>query len=521
MPRYLALDGDAPTVQLVAATLKGGTARLEAVVPWPDGGPITAENAESAGRRLRDLLKEQKIAPAPLLVCVGRDRVILKEIRHPAAAAHEEPALVAFQVRKELTEAAEEQVIDYVPLGAAAGGEKRAMTAVLRRDVLRTYRRFAEAAGLKLAGITPRPFASLAGVAQAVKAGEVPAADPADASIAVLTRGEKWGEFVIARNGQIIFARAITGPALTNDAMLLGEVRRNVAVHANQSPNQPIRAVYLAEPDSPHGLRERLQAALNVPVYAFEPLVGVAAPDGPRGAAAGCAGLLALRAATSELPINFQKPREPKPPRDPNRRVLILAGAGLAALVLGLGGYAYFKIHQKNQELARLYMNKSQTDRDITTLDPQLRKLKAIEDWQASEIVWLDELYELAYHMPEIDKMRVTQLTATTLDERGNTKNKHVAALSVRGLSGDDPRPLDKFMRELSSDAHYRVPPKTTKQARGLDRQRFAQEFSVKFDIEHRPPDRYAGLFTAAPPPKRPRGFEGMDFGGGMGGPQQ
>src|SRR5205814_2023627 len=134
--------------------------------------------------------------------------------------------------------------------------------------------------------------------------------------------------------------------ALATDAALLGEVRRNLAVYAGQNPGQPIAALYVAEAPGLTDLAGRLRDALSLPVYGFDPLTGAAdAPPGPRGAFAGAVGLLHLWAAgKGELPINFEKPREPKPPPDPSRKPLLAAAAVLVLLLAGVSAWGFSEL---------------------------------------------------------------------------------------------------------------------------------------------------------------------------------
>src|SRR5439155_25968725 len=107
--------------------------------------------AAALGRLLRERLKDAGIQAAPVLACIGRDRVILKEIRYPSVPPHEEPAVVQFQVSKELTDAADEVVMDYTPLPESGrSGEQQALAFVIRRELLTTYETLSRAAGLKL-----------------------------------------------------------------------------------------------------------------------------------------------------------------------------------------------------------------------------------------------------------------------------------------------------------------------------------------------------------------------------------
>src|SRR5207248_8068529 len=92
-----------------------------------------------------------------------RDRVILKDVRYPPVPPHEEPAVVQFQVSKELTDAADEVVLDYTRLSESGrNGEQQALAFVIRRELLTTYETLTRAAGLKLVALTPRPIGMLA-----------------------------------------------------------------------------------------------------------------------------------------------------------------------------------------------------------------------------------------------------------------------------------------------------------------------------------------------------------------------
>src|SRR5205807_4705038 len=151
--------------------------------------------------------------------------VILKEISYPSVPAHEEPAVVQFQVSKELSDAPDEVVIDYAPLAATGtSGEQRALAFVVRRELLTTYETLCRSAGLKLVALTPRPFGMLACWKQvAGTAAPASASGRADAPVALLSVGEAAAEFCIVQGDKLRLARALAaGTALP------GEVRRTL-----------------------------------------------------------------------------------------------------------------------------------------------------------------------------------------------------------------------------------------------------------------------------------------------------
>jgi hypothetical protein len=517
LARFLALDGDHPQLQVVVGTVHKGKVRVERALTLAEEQPINPATAAGIGRRLRERLREAGVAPAPLLACLGRERVILKEVRHPAVPPVEEAALIRFQAVKDLTDAADEVVIDYMAGAGGPGEERRSLAVVLRKDLLKAYQALAEAAGLKLAALTPRSFGAGAVLATAL---EPP---PADAAVAVLVRGERWGEFSVLHNGHLLLSRTLPAPALATDTALLGEVRRNLAVYAAQQPHHPIRALYVVETPGITDLSGRLRDVLSVPVHPIDPLAGLAdAPPGPRGGFAGPVGLLTMRAKGGELPVNFVHPREPKPPADPNRKPLTYAAAAVALLVAVSGAFGYMQVSQRGRTLAGLRAQKDGLDQQLLQLKSETDRGKEIDAWQAGQVVWLDELYDLTDRVRDIDRLRVTELIGQSGDFTG--KSKSPAKMEVKGaLATADDRPLNDLVAEYVKDPHTKFKRKDMPEVRGRNRP-FAQQFSVTLEVDRLAPEKYIRQFTAKPPEKRrDRGGDGGGFGefggpfGGMG----
>ena len=164
---------------------------------WREQEPFVPANAEQFGAGLRDRLKEAGIAPAPLIIGLGRDSIVVKEVRFPHVPADVESSVVRNQIIKDLTESPDDVLLDYAPLADATKlGERRALSLVVRKETVNALQNVCKEAGLKLVAVTARPF----GIAACYKylAGhtpQVPAPPTPDAVVAVLTVTPSWAEF--------------------------------------------------------------------------------------------------------------------------------------------------------------------------------------------------------------------------------------------------------------------------------------------------------------------------------------
>jgi hypothetical protein len=486
LARYIALDWDQKQLLLMAAVSSGGKVQIHhaaVLIPQADSQPA---DMEALGRQVREHLKAAGIAGAPVLACVNRDRVILKELHYPKVSAGEEPAIVRFQAAKELTESLEDMVLDYMPLGEnALTHEQRALAFLLRRDQIYNYQRVCLAAGLKLEGLTVRPVGISACLGnESVEAG---GAVPVQAALCLTDR---WSELCVFRGETLLFARTLSsGPGLA------GELRRNLAVYAGQWPQDPI-ATFLVAGESPHVPDDRLQEVVGRPVRRIDPLEGAVdanVPSASRGAFAGAVGLLWTKARHRRLAINFIKPREPKPPRDDNKRRLLVA-AGIAGVVLVcLAAWGYTLIARKDQEIKFMEQERAELDRQLLSIEEDAKRIKALDEWAMTEIVWLDELYDWTDCFPDPNDLRLVQLETVDLPVTSKARGgaKYAAHVKFTGITTEENQPIDNLISRLVGEGHYKVGAKELRQNRVVDRFRYRQEFILPMDVEKRPPSEY------------------------------
>jgi hypothetical protein len=174
---------------------------------------------------------------------------------------------------------------------------------------------------------------------------------------------------------------------------------------------------------------------------------------------------------------------------------------------------------RRDAEIERLYSTKSALELRLAAVEEDAKRIKAIDDWNKSSIVWLDELYDLSDLWPETESLRLTQLSAAPIT-RG-AKDTHVAKLSLKGVTTADLKPVTRLMDQLELESSYHLEPKKVSPNTGAERRTFRQQFETQVNIAKRLPDKYVRQISPeAPRRERPRfgdsGFSG--FGGDEGG---
>ena len=386
--KYIAIDLEPDGIFVVAGSARGGHVKIEQALSWTEADgeappTLAGDTAKRIGEQLRDKLKAAGVANAPVLISVGRGRVILKELRYPAVPATEEPALVRFQAMKELSDATDEVVLDYTPLSnGAPEGERRSMAVVIRKDLFAAIQQMCAAANLKT---WPRYAPSLRHRRRAdprVRLGRGeprrrrrPTRSPRSSS------APAGGEFTVVRDGEVTFTRDVPGPVATSEPMLIGEVRRNLTMYAGGTPGHPVQGLYVAE--AAGGWAGRLRAALGLPVHAYDPLSG-SVPDVPEPLAAGSPVRPACSPPSPPGPSRStsRTPRQPVIDKDPKQKQMLIAAVAVVVFLLGGARYGYLTLSAADTSFTRLQEEKSDLENQVKKLEPDAKRLDAATKWK-------------------------------------------------------------------------------------------------------------------------------------------
>jgi hypothetical protein len=220
-------------------------------------------------------------------------------------------------------------------------------------------------------------------------------------------------------------------------------------------------------------------------------------------------GLLFERGAADrerrQLAINFVSPRQATAPVSPNYRLIRTALVAGFALLVGsilLGRIALADAVKRRNGLVDAATAKLKQQMET---EENARRLKAVDEWDGP--VWLDEMYDLARRIKDVNRLRVTSVTAEPLPR--NNKSRYAAKVFIKGtlLDRRDPRgPLDDLVSQFTREGYSPAAPKVE-----------GNQFSLTVSVARRAPETFGttidmeGLKKSAPPPR-------MDFGKGKDG---
>ena len=247
-------------------------------------------------------------------------------------------------------------------------------------------------------------------------------------------------------------------------------------------------------------LREQLGERIDVPMQDFDPFagaVGLDVPAGSRGAFAGAAGLLFARAESRGLPINFVQPREPKPVRDPKNRRFALVGVAMVAAIVIVVACCWQVVSRRPKGADGPPAAKHETwTNPWRTRARKTSRIGALANWD--NVVWLDELYDLTDRIPDVNALRITQISTEPMTR--TAKEKYVARIKLAGnIYGDQGRKaLDDLMNGFKKDGYYSAEAPTFN----------GNEFPVAIKVERRPPGEYKRTLPAAPDGGQQNGFD-------------
>ncbi|MCP4590531.1 MAG: pilus assembly protein PilM [bacterium] len=459
--QLVSVDWDVRTVRVVSFTMRSKSGvRVKRVMSVAI--PAEADPGDPAviGRLLRQALDREGIRATRMVVDVPRDQAVLNTLSLPTVAEDDLPAMVEFQIAKELPFPLADAITDFaVPEDPGESGRQDVLVAAVRHEVLDYYRQTAEVAGLKLERIGLRPYANKVAVSELLgpaqhervlfvdvgpalteidvirdgrlafsRAASVVVPEPSSAEPPPPPSSPSGGNILDLNGGGLTLSPGEAAPAELSPVVqsLLREVALTIEAYRAGDPGADMSHVVVGgdtgvEDDLLEAIRQRF--AIGGERYNPTANFGWNAESG--SAAGGFAAVLGLalgHAAEGRLHFDFLHPKKAVPQAQRQlRKAPMVAVVALVFIAAGTVTYTRTILPKKN-EIAQL---KSEINDAKSTLKERKKfgeMIKKVDQFESDQVVWLDALVELISVWPDPDEIVLKQLDVSQKERRIDLK---------------------------------------------------------------------------------------------------
>ncbi len=444
LPPVVALDLEARKLRVVHADAgrDGALPRIRtlAAIDVPEG--LDRKSAQAVGEFLRDALKDLGLAGQRVLMDVPRSQAVLKTITLPAVENERElPAMVRYQVEKELPFPLDQAVIDFnvqnlassttpaaaaaaTPAGDAKGDASgkaplNVLVAAVQRSVVEHHQQIADIAGFRLLRLGLRPYADMRffeGCApREGRGGNVLLVHvmSAEAEINVLI----GGALAFSRSALVRLhdddGRSLTA-AETHEGLVVEVARSAQSAMSAHRGLKIDRVVVTGDTGQEAALVAALNERFRLPCSQIDPTTplrfrkteGTADPRGFSSAL----GLAIAHGSADRMPFDFLNPKNPPVERNTKqiRAALVAAAVGMALLLLLVLGIS--NRNEAEADLAALRAKYNELEKHNRNVDKLGKRVAAVEEWLGEGRDWLAHWASLSAHLPPATEAYVTSL---------------------------------------------------------------------------------------------------------------
>lgn len=474
--QLLALDWNRRELRIVVVRPRSDGVDLLKAVCLPVPEQVRIDDPPAFGGFIRESLKQSKISLKRALLCIPRDQVVLNTLNLPPMPPEEMPAIVQFQVVKELPFSADQATLDFAVCGDYdPKGPSSVLVAAVRNEDLSHYTKVAAEAGLTIESIGLRPYSNLVAVL-----GNAP--EMAARNVLIVEVGPQLTEIDIVRKGVLAFSRSasvslaefgaaageeykdsrITSPNVPNrepdewssqaiSSMMVEIIRSHEAYRATDTGFSLDQIVVCGSSGLEPQLAQSLAArfATKADLYTPDKALGLT-PQRARELRGFCAAIgLAMGHARRGIDhFDFLHPKKPVSKRQLQMRKLPVAAATVV-LFLGSGVLFHVRFIKPKQDIAAKlrdeFNEKKKQERKIQDFKT---RVESLEVWVDSEQAWPEVMVALSEYFPDQKEAFVTRLDLETRPRGRTTGRESVARLKFRTVSLGTVNELASRLRE-------------------------------------------------------------------------
>lgn len=462
--RFVALDMEGRKLRIVFADpgREMPSFRTLAMVEAP--AEVDLKNAQALGKFIGGVLKQLNLPATRVLMDVPRSQSVLKTLTLPPVEHDRElPAMVRYQVEKELPFPLDQAVIDFTVdehYVADAGDESSVvatkpqtidvLVAAVQRSVVEHAQKVAEAGGFKLHRLGLRPYADM----RCLNACLAPAERRMSILLVHVLPGEV--EINLLIEGALAFSRSglirqhdDDGRPYNEKEILEGfvvEIARSAQSALSAHRGRKIERVYLAgDTGQEQTIVEMLAQRFRMPCAVLEPTEALKLNAGELAGPGFISPIgLAIAHGTAErMPFDFLNPKNP--PIERNIKKIRAVTLATAASLLLLIGFMWGMISRTSaaSELAALRTKYNELEKNNRPIEKLGQRAKAIEEWQNEALNWLDHWANISAKFPPATEAYITTL---------KTNPDGSFAFTVKARASKVITDLSKSLREAGYD---------------------------------------------------------------------
>ncbi len=490
MAKLIALEWDTHEARVAVASPRGNDLVVEQAfaVPLIPGPDDQAPTISQVGEQLAEVLRAKGLIGGDGMVALPRSSIELRTMTLPKAPPDEIPDMVRFQAMQAFTSIGDDWPLDFVELDAH-DDSINVLAAVVSPKLVAQVQDVCAASDLKARRLVLRPFATVALLHR------YESIDVFRDSL-IVDMLPDGADLTVTSNGHVVFMRSVRLPMGDDEkaqvTALIGELRRTIGAAQNQMGDRRIEQIIICGDPSQHAaLQQRVADALSLDVVPFAPFQAVRVTrqlkqDLPEdsGRFAPLLGMLASKATGADSTLDFLNPRKrPKPPSNKRRNVAVAVGV---AVVLAVGAFVItIQKHTMDDEIARLTKESVALDAAVDRARNLVAQSDRIKVFTNGDITWLDEMREVATHLPDADHVILREISMGAdragggrMVLKGNVCSADVIAQleqllrygdnTVRGKMGVIDRSNPDYPYQLNTTIH--VPPDVQENGHSLGR---------------------------------------------------
>lgn len=465
---------------------------------WPEG--IGPQDPAAAGAWLRGQWTSAELAPAaPVWLVLPREDVILRHFELPDAPDEELPDLVRFQAASRSTVPLEQLHLDFIPLAPLPGHAGRdVLAATVTKGLVRGAAAVIAATERQVAGVS---FTSLAlgewGEWQDQRRQKARGSEAANSTLVVGWDGQRV-ELSVVCGKELTFSHAarlavIDGADPT--PAVLAEISRTLIAGQRLRPGLKVDHGWVIGEHA--GLAAALSDRLGCPIETLPPLADLSGVKGATSLTVApvlAAILQGVRHPPITAGLNFLKPRQAPPKRDPRKRLYAVASAAVLLVSFLVGGTGQLWLRSLDRQIADLYSQSVELEDQVRAGQPLMTSAAVVKDWTSRDRNQLQQLVELERIMPG----GVQRPYLSEYDFAVATTGEMVGKINGTGAARTR-ADVETLWQDLRQQYGYQVIPKEVTTSRDPD---YSQQYRLDLSLpKQKPAPPPAASGPAAAPP--------------------